>query len=942
MEKQPEFETWLMQGGAQTVNGRRTRTNAIRTIEKNLAGLQLPYSTLDEAWKTDQFAAVLARLKQIREDAKAGGQAYRLLMPDSINPHKRLSSWGSYLGSYRRFLAGEPPKAISTADRIRQYVLERYIEPARDDEKKSVDILLRDVDAAIGLNQAWANITQALTGREFRELAQTPIPKLIGGELDSAAILRVDLVGQLIDREALKRYRDIFLRLNPSFTSFVEPGNSLAEGEKAYKVAAIKRVKTVLSLGASDEKTGRDVYEVLKTAAKDGPFVRWQTADSIARNAAALLPEFYSAIGRLVRSRESAEVALSEANNSLESLRKNGAVALTYGERINIMTSAFAMVRPREMAPLKITRINEVWETLTGEKLFVEATADMAADYQRFSEGFTELFEVMRDEWKWDPQDGLDIQGFLWIAGDKEASMPQPTDNFAGIREITETAVTNFPTNLILYGPPGTGKTFATAFEAVRLCDGAVTSDRTAVMARYRELIDANRIRFVTFHQSYAYEEFVEGLRPETADTENEEASTGFSLRPHRGIFREHSAIADQARKAGQGSKAFDLSGRNFFKMSLGRSGGDDSVFDAAIEGGFISMGWGGDVDWSDEKYVDYNEIFKKWNEVAPGTSGNSGHISQMWRFRGFMKPGDIIIVSDGNTHFRAIGEVSGGYAFDSTGSAEYRHSRKVIWHNVFEESLPVEAVYNDNFTMRTCYLLKPDKIKSEALTQLIGNDTKQQNNAKPLQFVLIIDEINRANISKVFGELITLIEPDKRLGSENALQVRLPYSNELFGVPDNLHIIGTMNTADRSIALLDTALRRRFEFREIMPEPELLSEGIDGVNLRALLRTINERIEYLFDREHQIGHAYFIHCSSRADIDQVVRHKVIPLLAEYFYEDWQKVALVLGDADGQGRFFARKELKAPPGLDKSSGGEVRYRWQVLETFSASAYEAFQ
>lgn len=214
-------------------------------------------------------------------------------------------------------------------------------------------------------------------------------------------------------------------------------------------------------------------------------------------------------------------------------------------------------------------------------------------------------------------------------------------------------------------------------------------------------------------------------------------------------------------------------------------------------------------------------------------------------------------------------------------------------------------------------------------------NDAKD----KEEPYVFIIDEINRGNISKIFGELITLVEEDKRLGGSNPMQVVLPYSKESFGIPSNIYIIGTMNTADRSLALMDTALRRRFEFEEMMPEPTTLLDDCEGVNLRELLTKINKRIEYLYDREHTIGHAYLIGVDNIDKLNSAFQNKIIPLLQEYFYNDYEKIMMVLNQNDGDDIFikkYATEEISELFKTGNSDYFEDKIRYEVVKEIDAT------
>ena len=466
------------------------------------------------------------------------------------------------------------------------------------------------------------------------------------------------------------------------------------------------------------------------------------------------------------------------------------------------------------------------------------------------------------------------------------------------------------PSNVILYGPPGTGKTFCTINRAVKiveeLSDAAFQqkygNDRKKLKESFNKYCNTGQIQTVTFHQSFAYEDFIEGIKPVMSDENNGE----LRYKIENGIFKNICKKAEYNLNSEKTKKPFltekEFSQTQFCKLNINNSlnADDEAAFQFCIDNNCIGTVLGRDNDFS--TFPDEKSITTKLKEYSDYNFFEDVAIRCL---KFWMKTGFIVLVPNGLSSVKAIGKITGEYYYKdvSDQGIQLKHFRNVEWL-IKNADIPISEIYDKNFSGMPIYLMFNKHIKHEFFTKV---DSFQFSN-----HILIIDEINRGNISKIFGELITLIEPDKRSKMPEELKTRLPYSKEEFSIPPNLHIIGTMNTADRSIALMDTALRRRFEFVEMMPETRLLDFEIKGINLNLLLTMMNERIEFLFDRDHTIGHAYFMNLKrikeketdekAFEELCKTFKNKIIPLLQEYFYEDWRKIQLVLGDNQKWGK----------------------------------------
>jgi len=427
----------------------------------------------------------------------------------------------------------------------------------------------------------------------------------------------------------------------------------------------------------------------------------------------------------------------------------------------------------------------------------------------------------------------------------------------------------SIPTNTILYGPPGTGKTYNTKNKALDIVNPDFnTSARKDIKEQYNKYVEKGQITFVTFHQSMSYEEFVEGIKPKTVDN-------NVTYNIENGLFK---------RMVNRALYAFH---NNNELNNLNEHLTFDAVYDQFLN------------------YLNDKIEENKGEFVVPLKSKGytlkvlSIEDEDIWT-QGSSSKTEVKVTKEKLrsvfNKFKSVNEIK-NVVVDIRGL-----DVSIGWHSnyfgVFKELKNFQENNFDKKEMESSNLeinYTEDKKIASFLNSLPNKyDVNSDQNVD--QFVMVIDEINRGNVSNIFAELITLLEQDKRLGNKEELFLDLSYSKSKFIVPPNLHIIGTMNTADRSVEALDTALRRRFSFEEMMPNTSLITTEIDGISLSEVLTTINERIEVLVDRDHTIGHSYLMDVDSKESLRLAFKDKIIPLLQEYFYGDYGKIGLVLGD----------------------------------------------
>lgn len=433
----------------------------------------------------------------------------------------------------------------------------------------------------------------------------------------------------------------------------------------------------------------------------------------------------------------------------------------------------------------------------------------------------------------------------------------------------------HLPQNLILYGPPGTGKTFQTINYALSIIENRpleelALENRQELRRRFNEYSVKGQIAFVTFHQSFGYEDFVEGLKPVVL----EGGQLHYAIEP--GIFK---VICQSARQClletifhEQPQEQQQLKFNDLYKAFIKYIKSDDFKY----------------FETQENQHLFLHQVKENGDlAVRPTISYATINIEKSFLRKLYQR-------------FPSAESIHAAYDFIDK---NVQGSAQELYLTVYATLMGFEQMYRQQH--QELALMDNDAVIELEEMPVLTNHVL----AKCKRYVLIVDEINRGNVTSIFGELMTLLEPSKREGCSEMTKVILPYSKKYFAVPPNLYLIGTMNTADRGANMLDIALRRRFAFREVAPDPQVITKIanksiIQGIDLAILLQTINNRIELLLDRDHCIGHAYFLNIETLDDLKQVFQENILPLLQEYFFDDNAKIGLVLGS------YFVREKQK--------------------------------
>ena len=529
-------------------------------------------------------------------------------------------------------------------------------------------------------------------------------------------------------------------------------------------------------------------------------------------------------------------------------------------------------------------------------------------------EQYIQLCDLLLEKIK-DGQYGYrDFKELSFIAYERNMSVDTVTQH--------NTQNTDIAKNTILYGPPGTGKTYNTVMYAVAIIENKKLEEikkenYTEVIDRYNKYKEDGLIEFTTFHQSYGYEEFIEGIKPVIHSDEEDETDIQYEVVP--GLFKKFCDIAGKPILRKEKCDIGINESPTIWKISLEGSG-ENSTRTECMKNEHIRIG--------------YDEYGREITNLFKGAAGR--HILNY--FINDMSIGDIVMSCYDCNTVDAIGVVTGEYEWHDE-YPQYKRLRKVNWIAKGIKENIIKINNGSRLSNPTVYKLRMDLSDVMEIIEKYSKNTIEVEEKKK-NHVFIIDEINRGNISKIFGELITLIEPTKRIGQTEGQKVRLPYSQKLFGVPNNVYLIGTMNTADRSIATIDTALRRRFNFKEMLPDSEIL-DGIyvEDVSIKDIFIKMNKRITVLFDREHTLGHAYFLPLKDAPTIEtlaNIFENSIIPLLQEYFYEDYEKIRMVLGDnqKDSEDKQFITIEENDYNDLF----GDIDYDFDEMSTYKINSF----